>query len=114
MLHLLGATEAYDPVRDAWTERTPMPTPRGGLAGTAAGGLVLAAGGEGPDGTFEDVAAYDPETDEWDRLPSLPTPRHGLGVAVVAGHLFAAAGGPTPGFDVSDALEILPDVAAGR
>ena len=103
----LDVNEAYDPGEDDWTEREPMPTARGGIDGTVRDGEVLVFGGEGPEGTFGEVEAHDPVADSWQGLPDMPTPRHGLGTVLLGDEVFTAAGGPEPGFNYSDVLEIL-------
>jgi non-specific serine/threonine protein kinase len=84
-----------------------VPTPRGGVAGFHApghGGCV--AGGEGDDGTFDEVECVDADG-EVSSLPSMEQSRHGLGAAVVHGAAYTLLGGPTPGLSVTDAVEAL-------
>jgi hypothetical protein len=92
-----------------------MRTPGGGIGATAAGGRIVVAGGEEATGTIGEVEAYDPATRRWSRLPGMATPRHGLGVVSRGRRVFTIEGGPTPGFDFSNAIEYL-DVGtnAGR
>jgi hypothetical protein len=50
-------------------------------------------------------------------LPDLRTPRHGLGGVARGRRVYAIEGGPTPGFDFSNAIEaldIVPVRIAGR
>jgi hypothetical protein len=70
-------------------------------------GVVVAAGGEGGDGTFSEVEVYVVALDRWESLPGLPTPRHGLGVVADGDQLFVVSGGPQPGLTVSNANESL-------
>jgi hypothetical protein len=67
----------------------------------------VAAGGEGPEGTFDEVEALDALTGKWRSLPPLPTARHGLGVVAVGTTIYVLAGGPEPGLTYSDANEAL-------
>ena len=55
---------------------------------------------------------YDPDLKRWSGLPDLKTPRHGLGGVALRRRVYAIEGGPTPGFDFSNALEALDIVPA--
>ncbi|MGH2747764.1 MAG: Kelch repeat-containing protein [Actinomycetota bacterium] len=102
------AVESFDPATGLWSEENPLPTARGGLAATATrNGFVVAVGGEGNEGTFEEAEAFDVTTGEWRALPPLPTPRHGLGVAARRSRVFVIAGGPEPGLTFSDVNEAI-------
>jgi N-acetylneuraminic acid mutarotase len=103
-----AAVEAYDLAADVWTARAPLPVPRGGLSGTAAGESVVVLGGERGTTTFADANRYDPNTDFWTALPPMPTARHGLASAFVAGELYAITGSLVAGdIDNTDAVDIL-------
>jgi hypothetical protein len=67
---------------------------------------VVAAGGEA-ESTFDEAEAFDVEEGTWRSLPLMPTARHGLGVVAVGNVVYVIAGGPTPGFDFSDANEAI-------
>lgn len=85
-----------------------LPTARGGVAGFHApgrGGCV--AGGEGLDGTFDEVECVDVDGTT-STLPGLRHSRHGLGAAVVEGVAYTLLGGPTPGLSVTNVVEALP------
>ena len=84
-----------------------VPTARGGVAGfhlPELGGCVV--GGEGTDGTFDQVECITADGTT-NSLPPLEQRRHGLGAAVVDGVVYAMLGGPTPGLSVTDAVEAL-------
>jgi N-acetylneuraminic acid mutarotase len=85
--HTRADLYAYDPTRDSWTQRTPMPTSREHLASCAVNGKMIAAGGwSGAAKTTTPVAElYDPSTDRWSRLPDMPTSRGGLGAVALDG-----------------------------
>jgi N-acetylneuraminic acid mutarotase len=89
-----GAVEAYDPVSNTWTAKTPMPTPRVGVMVGVVNGLLYAVGGQlSPSSApLTVVEAYDPITDTWTSKASLPTARSGFGVGVVNGILYTVGG----------------------
>jgi N-acetylneuraminic acid mutarotase len=73
------AVRVYDPLRNAWTEASPIPTPRT-EPGAAVGqdGKIYVMGGGDPQGRKNVVEAYDPGTDTWTRRKPMPTPREAL------------------------------------
>ncbi|OQW35223.1 MAG: galactose oxidase [Nitrospira sp. SG-bin1] len=83
---------AYDPVRDSWTERAPMPTARGALSVTQQDGKLYAIGGYDRKTNNAQVEVYDPVRNEWTTAASLPTPRDHLATATVAGKIYAIGG----------------------
>lgn len=105
-----GEVFEFDPGAGQWTQRAPMPTPRGGIASGVLGGRIVVFGGEGPSGrpeqTYQQVEEYDPATDAWRSLTPMPNPRHGFyGATVTAGpdgaRIHLPAGGPRAGLTVS-------------
>ncbi|MBI5136206.1 MAG: hypothetical protein HZA24_02595 [Nitrospirae bacterium] len=115
----LSAVEAYDPAADRWEARSPMPTPRSGIAAATVGDRILVMGGgfRRPDGSFDfksTVDVYLPLEDRWEGGPALLM-RHDAPAAVALGgtvHLFGghhpdASGGPLtdPAFDFCEALD---------
>jgi hypothetical protein len=103
----LAAADVYDPIARSWARLPDAPTRRGGNGAGVADRLIVAAGGEGPDGTIREVDAYDPADGAWRRLPRSPVGRHGVGVVGVGRTVYQAMGGPTPGLSVSDTLYAL-------
>ena len=99
--------ERYDPRRRRWQRLPDMEKARGGIAAAAVGERVVVFGGEEGAGTIREVEVYDPGTRRWSRLPDLATPRHGLGGIARGRRVYAIEGGPTPGFDFSNAIEAL-------
>ncbi|MBV8980423.1 MAG: hypothetical protein JO086_05955 [Acidimicrobiia bacterium] len=88
----VAETDIFDGT--AWTQASPIPTPRDYVAVATDGTFVYAVGGQQLDGNH-DVAAFerfDPSTGKWTKGPPLPTPVHGLGVGVVDGRLYAVGG----------------------
>jgi N-acetylneuraminic acid mutarotase len=90
--HISGIVEAYDPATQEWESLPSLPTPRGGLSGVYANGMVIVLGGEQGTTTFDTVEAFDVAAGEWIILPPLPTARHGIASAVVGDTLYAIAG----------------------
>lgn len=81
----------YEPLRDAWAPRAPMPTARGGLAVAALGGRLHALGGsvEQALGTHE---VYDPATNRWATANAMPTARDHLAAVTFQGRVWALGG----------------------
>ncbi|MDY6922631.1 MAG: kelch repeat-containing protein [Pseudomonadota bacterium] len=100
-----GRLDRYDPVADRWDTLAPIPpSPAtgqqvgGGLAMAAAGGRLVAFGGEwfqrgAGGGVFAETWIYDPADDGWEAGSPMRTPRHGLAAAAVDGVVYAVAGG---------------------
>ncbi len=99
-----GRLDRYDPAADRWTTMAPIPRSfgqnnqvGGGLAMAAAGGKLVAFGGEWfarpGGGVFPETWSYDPARDLWEAGPDMATPRHGLGSAAVGDVVYAIAGG---------------------
>ena len=88
-----GRCYAYDPVLDAWDERTAMPVgSERGASGTAAIDEFVYVVGGLRDGAVADVSVYDALNDTWTTLPALPAGRDHLGAAGIGGILYAVGG----------------------
>lgn len=96
----------YDPAESTWSQRTSMPTARGGGAAAVIDGKIYVAGGRPPRGS--DFAVYDPGSDAWTTLPDLPTARNHLAVAAVDGRVYVVGGRFGAGFrsEMTNVLEI--------
>jgi N-acetylneuraminic acid mutarotase len=90
--HPVATVYAYDPAMDAWSEREPMPTPRGALSVTEHEGKLYAIGGYDRKSNSAAVEVYDPARDTWTSLAPLPTPRDHLATASVSGKIYAIGG----------------------
>jgi N-acetylneuraminic acid mutarotase len=96
----------YDPARDTWEQRAPLPQGLSHVGVAALGGKLYAIGGftnivhMGP----QDLAfVYDPKMDRWTALPKLSSPRGSVAVAALDGklHIFG-------GRDSSKVVKISP------
>jgi N-acetylneuraminic acid mutarotase len=94
-----GVLDVYDPRRDTWTTKAPMPPPvRYWLAAAALEGKVYAIGGTdnpyvfGMTTLYDNVQVYDPETDRWTEKAPLLRPRGLLAAAVAGGRIYALGG----------------------
>jgi len=75
----LSSVEMYDPTRNRWVRRAPMPTRRAGLAVTVLDGRIYAIGGANANGILKTVERYDPEHDQWETtIPQLNRERWGF------------------------------------
>lgn len=96
---------------DSWTERTAMPTGRGGTACGIVAGELIVVGGEGngadPSGVFPQAEAYSFTSDSWRTLDPMPHPRHGMGAAGSGASLYVPGGADVAGFGAVDTFEIL-------
>ena len=99
---LLGTLEAYNPTKNAWTTKPPMPTPRLKFAAGVVNQVLYAVGGETDDGLVGIVEAYDPIANRWTSKAALPSGRflHAAGAAngilYVTGGVSAHKGGAPP------------------
>ncbi len=89
------AVHSYDPRRDQWSSRAPLPKPLTHVAVAALGGRLYAFGGF--TGAVHmnpqpDAYVYDPGEDRWDRLPDMPVALGSIGVAAVGGRLHLLGG----------------------
>jgi N-acetylneuraminic acid mutarotase len=100
---MTASLDMFDPATETWTAKSPLPRPRGGVAGVAANGCLHVYGGEGanigePGGVFPDHDVYNPLTDKWTSVKKLPVPFHGVtGGAFVDGVIYMPGGGVMSG-----------------
>ncbi|MGH9361791.1 MAG: kelch repeat-containing protein, partial [Thermoanaerobaculia bacterium] len=102
----------YDPAKDVWTRKAPMPTPRHGLAAVGLGGKVYVLGGSNGSAPSRALDIYDPATNTWEPGPPMPTARVFLAAAVVGRKIYAIGGSPDCcGEGRTDAVEVYdPDL----
>lgn len=95
----LPTVEEYDPVRNTWRARSPMPTARNHAAVGVVGGKVYVIGGR-VGAAFTTVASntdvveeYDPATDSWGAVRArMPTARSGVAWGTYGGRIYVAGG----------------------
>jgi hypothetical protein len=87
-----GPVAIYDPVADSFSNGAPMPSPRSAGGVAAWHGLLVYAGGLGPEGSVARVDAYDPASNSWTPLQDLPRPRDHFQLATAGGALYAIGG----------------------
>jgi hypothetical protein len=68
------ANEMYDPGRNAWAVRAPMPAPVASTAAVAFDGRIFTFGGTNVNRGINSVNRYDPATDTWTSRAALPAP----------------------------------------
>jgi Kelch motif protein len=87
-----GPVTIYDPVTNSFSDGSEMPAPRAAGGVAAWHGLLVYAGGLGPEGSVARVDAYDPASDSWTRLQDLPRPRDHFQLVVADEALYAIGG----------------------
>jgi hypothetical protein len=115
-------TWVFDPANGSWSERAPMPSPRGAAVTAAVGGLIYVAGGEhrrpagvpvpkGAHPIYEplaDLLVYDPKSDVWKSLPPMKVARdHAVG-GELNGKLYVVGGRDRPVYDLDVVEEFDP------
>jgi N-acetylneuraminic acid mutarotase len=89
--------EMYDPARDVWQERAPLPRGLTHVGAAAMGGKLYAIGG------FTNIVhmgaqnlgfVYDPGANKWTELPRFSTPRGSVAAVAISGklHIFGGRG----------------------
>jgi RNA polymerase sigma factor (sigma-70 family) len=99
----LSALEEYDPVKDMWTKKSDMPTPRDSLCAAAVKGKIYVIGGESVFGAdwgpgLSILEEYDPTTDKWTRKADMLTPRLGVTAVVLNDKIYVIGGRDTKPF----------------
>ena len=92
--NVLNVNEEYDPAKNVWTTKTPMPTARHSFGIAVCQNKIYCIGGSvnGPHLTVNEV--YDPATDTWETKASMPTARAGLSANTVNGKIYLMGGEP--------------------
>ena len=100
-----SAVWEYEPARETWVARSPMPTARGGLAVAVLDGRIHAVGGaaDAPTSAHE---VYDVATNRWQAAFPMPTARDHLAAVAFQGRLWALGGRRSFFGDQYDSVEI--------
>jgi len=95
----VGTVEEYDPEKNTWRERNPMPTPRNHTTAGVVNGKIYVFGGRvgaafiGLASDISVVEEYDPATDKWSAPRSrMPTARSAVASGVFNGRVYVAGG----------------------
>lgn len=101
----LSSVEVYDPLKEAWFEKSTMPTARMQLGCAVVNGKVYLIGGIGESyPPLSTVEEYDPLTNSWQEKAPMPTPRYGLTCAVVDNKVYAIGG-----IGMGDSLQVVEE-----
>ncbi len=95
----VGTVEEYDPAKNTWRERSPMPTPRNHTTAAVVNGKIYVIGGRvgaafiGLASDISVVEEYDPATDKWSAPRSrMPTARSAIASGAINGRIYVAGG----------------------
>jgi RNA polymerase sigma factor (sigma-70 family) len=88
----LSTVEEYDPVKDKWSKKADMPTPRFGLSTVVVKDKIYAISGADRRPATPVVEIYDPATDIWTNGINIPTARAFLGADKVGGKIYVFGG----------------------
>jgi DNA-binding CsgD family transcriptional regulator/N-acetylneuraminic acid mutarotase len=84
--------EAYDPHKDSWEQRTPLPIQLSAYSLVAFEGRLYLFGGWDGEKYSSRVFRYDPNRDDWSELSPLPTNRAFAGAAVIGSKIYVLGG----------------------
>jgi len=106
--------EQYDPLRDTWTQKAAMPTPRNSFGAAAVNGKIYVIGGYDYNGNHRYIAEvyeYNPRLDSWTIKGAMSTSRETLGVVAVGGRILTL-GGSSPGLARATIEQYIPRLDA--
>jgi hypothetical protein len=117
-IHVIGDTKhyVYDPLKDQWTTKKPMPSGRHffGIA-TYQDKIYTIGGAYREDGAWvasDVVEVYDPQTDSWETKAPIPTARMSLCANEVDGKIYLIGGrigGPDSIVGVNEVYDVATD-----
>ena len=131
-LHVVGGNaggsvalhDRYDPEKNAWERRSPLPVGRDHLAAVTAHDTLFAIGGRigSPRHNVQRTDAYDPARDAWTSRAPLPTARSGVAAASFRDRIIVCGGeSPRRAFTTveaydpqADAWTVLPPLPDAR
>jgi hypothetical protein len=96
---VLSTNEEYDPLRDTWTFKEPMPTPRTHFGTAVYQNKIYCIGGYSSDGETSVNEVYDPRTNSWEIKASMPTSRTRVSANVVNGKIYVISNGANEVYD---------------
>ena len=82
----------YDPSKNNWTLKSPIPTERMGAAAGVIDGKLYVVGGTGTFHTLNVLEVYNPASDTWTTKSPIPTPRANAMAGVINGKLYVVGG----------------------
>jgi N-acetylneuraminic acid mutarotase len=89
--------EAFDPVKNEWSDKGRSPLRASGMAGGSYRGKIYVVGGEYQDWegakAFWAVTAYDPLSGQWHNLPRMQLAHHGFAAGFLDDSLHVVGGG---------------------
>ncbi|HEV8599827.1 MAG TPA: kelch repeat-containing protein, partial [Gemmatimonadales bacterium] len=105
----LNTVEAYDPITNSWTTKSPLPTSRASLSVGAVNGILYGVGGEsGGSVTVNVVEAYSPSTNLWTTKTPMLGGSRAFGFAAAVNGVIYVIGGNDGSSIVGDAESYVP------
>jgi N-acetylneuraminic acid mutarotase len=86
----------YELSTHGWSERAPLPAPRGGHAAVVLEGKIHVLGGGNSQSTLADHSVYDPASNSWQARAPLPRSEGSPAGVAFAGRLYAIGGRSGP------------------
>ena len=84
--------EVYDPRRDTWEQKAPLPIKISGYALADFEGEMYLFGGWDGEEVLDIALRYDPQEDEWEYVTPMPTARAYAGAAEAGGKIYVIGG----------------------
>jgi len=115
-IYLFGSysTYMYNPEIETSTQKTAMPTPRGGYAIAAVGNKVYVMGGQGESYPSDVNEVYDVSTDTWETKQPLSQPRVDMDANVVDGKIHVIGGNTMNASNLHEVYDPVTDTWTSR
>jgi DNA-binding CsgD family transcriptional regulator len=101
--------EVYDPRKDVWETKAPLPIKISGYALAAFEGQLFLFGGWDAEEVLNIALRYDPDDDKWEELTPMPTARAYAGAVDIGGKILVIGG-----WDGKQALDVNESFAPAR
>ena len=101
--------EVFDPIRERWFYRSPLPEPLSAYSLAAFEGKLYVFGGWNGVSFVDFVFRYDPSIDQWEEMTSMPTAKGYAGAAVSGEKIFVVGG-----YDGEIVLAVNEEYAPGK